>query len=179
MILFWDCPASSFRASLCLRHVSEISQALQPQTVSNSLSTLIIVGLSLKYLLTIHRAGATMEAGRKVNSSETTCVSDKLGQLTEVVQVLCPRADRFEYPQATVPGIACLFRHYGLATTEPLLHFLTGQGARGRSPLVPCAGELPAERSSNVPKKPTSHNMSEEHAYRKSTTGPYSLVSRT
>jgi len=120
-----------------------------------------------------------MGVGRKVNSSETACVGDGLGRLTEVVQVLCPRADRFEYPQATVPGIACLFRHHRLAATEPLLHFLTGQSARGRSPLVPCAGKLPAEQSSNVPKKPTSHNMSEERAYRKSTTGPYSLVSRT
>jgi hypothetical protein len=44
-----------------------MSQALQPQTVSNSVSTLIMVGFSLKYLLTIHKEGATAEERRFVS----------------------------------------------------------------------------------------------------------------
>ena len=60
-----------------------------------------------------------MEAGRSVDSSKTRA-GDGLRRLTEVVQVLCPGADRFEYPQAAVAGIGRLFRHDKLSATEPL-----------------------------------------------------------
>jgi len=79
-----------------------------------------MVGLSLKYLLTIHREGATRGAGRSVDNAHQGWV----GTLTEVIQVLRPRADGFEYPQTTIPSIGGQFRHNKPSSTKPLLHFL-------------------------------------------------------